>query len=164
MTDWSVIYNTTRAPAQVSNLFHRIKCLGETAVFRKAPGNGSAFGVAEERADDAVVAAVLVTGAQRIVLRGAEAHSFAPTMTAARISAVDGESGTGMARCRHDPAGIAVAFTQRAFTCRLGIGKIVGSAVGTTIADRQSASSPRSADGDKHQRRSRKQKRCRDER
>src|ERR1039458_5823303 len=78
-------------------------------------GRRSCLGVAEEGADHAFLAAVLVAGAQGLVLAHAQPRPLAPAMDAAGIGKIDREGGAAALGDGHRPAGVALAFCQRAF-------------------------------------------------
>src|ERR1700690_1825009 len=82
----------------------------------------SALGVAEEGADHAFLAAVLVAGAQGLVLAHAQTRPLAPAMSAAGISEIDREGGTAAFGDGYYPAGIVLAFRQRAIARVVEIG------------------------------------------
>src|ERR1039457_7425414 len=75
----------------------------------------SALGVAEEGADHAFLAAVPVAGAQGLVLAHAQPRPLAPAMGAAGVGEIEGKGGAAALGDGHHPAGIALAFRQRAF-------------------------------------------------
>src|SRR5450631_2673860 len=85
----------------------------------------SALGVAEEGADHTFLAAVLVAGAQGLVLAHAQPRPFAPAMGAAGIGEIDREGGAAAFGDGHHPAGIVLAFRQRAFARVVNRAKIV---------------------------------------
>ena len=62
---------------------------------RSSRNDGSALGVADEGADDALLAAVAVALLQRGVLRLAEPRRGGEAVGAAEVAAVDGEGGDG---------------------------------------------------------------------
>jgi hypothetical protein len=72
----------------------------------------SALGVAEEGADYAFLTAVLVTGAQGLVLAHAQPRPLAPAMGAAGVGEIDREGGTTAFGDGYYPAGIVLAFAS----------------------------------------------------
>src|SRR5664280_2018960 len=102
-------------------------------------GRRSAFGVAEEGTDHAFLAAVLVAGAQGLVLAHAQPQPLARAMGAAGIGEIDREGGTATFGDSHHPAGIVLAFRQRAFARVVDGAKIVSLTERPAGADRQRA-------------------------
>src|SRR5665811_2573554 len=99
----------------------------------------SSLGVAEEGADHAFLAAVLVAGAQGLVLAAPELGRFAPTMGAASVGEIDREGGAAALGDGHHPAGVALAFRQRAFARFVDGAEIVSLAERPAGADRERA-------------------------
>src|SRR5450759_4522570 len=99
----------------------------------------SALGVAEEGADHAFLAAVLVAGAQGLVLAHAQPWPLAPAMGAAGIGKIDREGGTAAFGDGYHPAGVALALRQRAFARFVDGAEIVSLAERPAGADRERA-------------------------
>src|SRR5262249_45117159 len=99
----------------------------------------SALGVADEGADDALLAAVAVALLQRGVLRLAEPRGGGEAVGAAEVAAVDREGGAIALHRRDHLAVRAGAFLERSLARPLLAREVIGKAVGAAVADRQCA-------------------------
>src|SRR5262245_51003109 len=103
----------------------------------------SALGVADEGADDALLAAVLVALLECGVLCRAEACGGGKAVGTAEIAAADREGGATTPHRGHHLAVVADALLQRGAARLLLAREVVGKAVGTAVANRERAGSLR---------------------
>src|SRR5262245_14645673 len=99
---------------------------------------GSALAVADEGADDAILAAVLIALAERRVLRRREPRRGRKSKGATGVTRIDRER-RAIAPHRRDHLAVALALAQRRGPRRLLFAEVVGKAISAAGADRERA-------------------------